>query len=413
MTTTANTYNNIPKSKLWGLDMKGARPEGKCPKCGCAFTEQNGYECPEHETTPKRYSWQRYAQGETIRRGRDLHGNTIRTLAQISELNGELDRELAANEFNIARWRGRQGIDFNCESYVWKWQKEKEDLSPSNRYGTYVKYYILPYFKGKNVKKVVSLKPFVRAIPGLAPKGKPSPKYIKNILDATLNFFKFIKDHFWEEYQIVLQVPTAPGIDVPEYEPQTVSRDVQDMFLKVVDSEHLAIFTFLVYQGARPSEVRALKGDCIDGDTVTYRRTFSDRSIVEHTKNKKIRYNYIFPEVLAVLPATFPDQFVFRINNRPYSNNQLNDLYRKYLAAFNKKYKTVLDLPLYEFTKHSFGTQFINENPDLERVLQGHFGHSSIEMTRRYAKFKTVDAFRKLAEVADIEKRKTDMGDPK
>lgn len=177
-------------------------------------------------------------------------------------------------------------------------------------------------------------------------------------------------------------------------------------FLQLIaenELEHIPILTYLIHQGCRPSEVRALMGDCIEGDQVAYRRNFSGRRLVEHTKTKRIRYNYLFPETRAVLPRVFPKQFVFTHGNgRPYSEDFLNEIYKRTMQKFNEKYGTALDMPLYEFTKHSFGTQFINEHPEHEKLLQEWFGHTKPEMTRRYAKLKVVDAFRKLDNVKQI-----------
>ncbi len=68
-------------------------------------------------------------------------------------------------------------------------------------------------------------------------------------------------------------------------------------------------------------------------------------------------------------------------------------------------------IELYEATKHSFGTQRINEGVP-ENLLREWFGHAKSEMTRRYAKLKVVDAFRQIEEqkkkVVDIKLKKLD-----
>lgn len=207
--------------------------------------------------------------------------------------------------------------------------------------------------------------------------------------------------------RIISDLPVFPDrIEVPEYEPETVTRDIQEKFLEFIHCEHLPIFTFLIYQGARPGEVCALMGDCVNGDTVTYKRTFSGRKLREHTKTKKVRHNYIFKEARKVLPKVFPKQFVFTHGKggKPYSNDYLNKLYREALHKFNEKYKTALDMPLYEFTKHSFGTQFVNENSGKEMLLQEHFGHTRYDMTKRYAKMKIVDAFKEMENLKTFRK---------
>ena len=407
LTTDPDMVNIAELLETMGVNMKGIQPEGKCPKCHGPFKfnkNKSYYECPEHLTAPRRFSVQIYHDGKRIRRGTDLEGKTLESVTDALNLIKQINKEIDKDQFNIKKWQTRKGINFNCESYVWKWQKEKiDDLAPSNRIGTYIKYYLIPYFKGADIRRVVSLKPFYKELDKLSPSDRKLAKgYKKVVMDNTYNFFTWAKNYMWEEWQIVIQEPTRPNISVPEYEPETVERETQLAFLDLVDTEHISIFTFLIFQGARPSEVRALKGDCINGDTVTYKRTFSDGQLMERTKTDQNRDNYLFPETIEQLPKVFPGQFLFRINNKAYSKNQLNDLYRAYLKKYNDKHGTTLNLTLYEFTKYSFGTQFINANPKHAKLLQGHFGHSSAKMTDRYAKLKTVDGFRKMNNVTAI-----------
>lgn len=395
--------------------MRGIQPEGQCPICQGRFKydqEKQYFKCPEHLTTPQRFSIQIYHNGERIRRGTNLEGKPLRSLADAVELAKAILADVEKEQFTSTKWRSRRGIDFRCNKYIWQWFKEKENTAPSMQrtFKTYINYYMLPFLGNRDINKVVSLKPFYRALSELSPQKKDlSEKFKKNVVDAAYNFFRWAKEYFWETWQINLELPARPKLNIAEYEPQTVTRETQTQFLEIVDDDHKPIFTFLIYQGARPGEVRALKGDSIQGDTVIYRRTFSDNILVERTKNKKIRPNYLFSEVRDVLPKTFSEQFVFRYNNNPYHKDFLSQLYRKYLSRFNEKYGTDLNLPLYEFTKHSFGTQFINAHPEHEKLLQEHFGHGSAAMTKRYARLKVVDAFRNLDNVTAMNNRKVNI----
>lgn len=235
-----------------------------------------------------------------------------------------------------------------------------------------------------------------------------SPKYQKNILDALRGFFLWANE---ERIIKVDDIPIFPSIKVPEYESQAISPEVQLAILDLIPDEHKPIFTFLFYQGARPGEIRALKWDCINGDTVTYKRTFSGRKLKENTKTSRIRHNLIFPEVLSMLPKKdFPRNFVFTHggNKKPYSEDFLGDIYKEALKAFREKHNSNLNIGLYEATKHSFGTEFINEHPEHEKLLQEWFGHTKPEMTRKYEKFKVVEAFRKLQNITKIHEKASD-----
>jgi site-specific recombinase XerD len=54
-----------------------------------------------------------------------------------------------------------------------------------------------------------------------------------------------------------------------------------------------------------------------------------------------------------------------------------------------------IEIELYEATKHSFGTRYVNEGASRD-LLKEWFGHTKIEMTERYTKIRVVDAFRQM-----------------
>lgn len=68
----------------------------------------------------------------------------------------------------------------------------------------------------------------------------------------------------------------------------------------------------------------------------------------------------------------------------------------------NKLFRTAakelgLEITLYEATKHSFGTRYVNDGVSRD-LLKEWFGHTKIETTEKYSKIKVVDAFRKISE---------------
>ena len=71
------------------------------------------------------------------------------------------------------------------------------------------------------------------------------------------------------------------------------------------------------------------------------------------------------------------------------------------MADFNEKFGTDLQVELYEASKHSFGTQKANEGIPLSMLTEW-FGHSSEEMTKKYAKLNVVDAFRKMQNIIPL-----------
>ena len=88
----------------------------------------------------------------------------------------------------------------------------------------------------------------------------------------------------------------------------------------------------------------------------------------------------------------FPEDFVFTHgNNHPYSADLLNKLFRTATKQLG------IDITLYEATKHSFGTRYVNDGVSKD-LLKEWFGHTKVEMTERYARVKVVDAFRQMLE---------------
>lgn len=144
---------------------------------------------------------------------------------------------------------------------------------------------------------------------------------------------------------------------------------------------------------------------------MTYRRTFSQSTLKEQTKGKRVRKNYLFPETQNALPRRgFPDSFVFTHGDRKtrhYSHDYLNDLFRDSLAKLNGQRAsqglTELNLTLYEATKHSFATNHYQGGITLD-TLKAHFGHSKRETTLIYTKLDPVAAFRKVTRLVDFSK---------
>lgn len=389
--------------------MKGILPEGRCPKCKGTYKKNahQGYECPECLTHPKRFTICLYYNGERIRRGTTLDGKTLRTFADAYSLLRTAENEIEAHRFNPESWKTRDRIDVRFSFQVRDWYAEKRELMAKGKLApsyvpmlkTFINKYYLPFYGDKDVRTIFNCKDFVRKLPG-----RLSPKYQANIVNALMNFF-----HWLKENRIIAEIPVFPTIEVPEHEPQTISRELQLKILELIPQEHKPIFTFLFYQGCRPGEARALKWDCVVGDVVTYKRTWSRRTLKETTKTKLIRHNLIFTEVLATLPERrFPLDFVFTHGKnvrRHYSEDFLLSIYNTSRTLFNQTNGTDFTVELYEATKHSFGTQLINQGVS-ENLLQQWYGHTRPEMTRKYAKLKVVDAFRDIQNVQQLHAKK-------
>jgi integrase len=374
--------------------MRGIRPEGKCPKCKKSFVkdpEKEYYRCPEHLTKPERFTVSIFFKGERIFRGTTLEGKTLRTFADAHDLLSQARREIESHKFDPTKWKSKVKLQFAFSHLIDSWYQDKEqemnkgELAPSYvpKLRGFIERYYKPFFGDTDVREILTLKPFQKQLPA-----QFSPKYKKNLVDALKGFFNTLK-----EDRIIDVIPVSKTIEVPEHEPVVLSAETQKAILDLIPAEHKPIFTFLFNQGVRPSEARALKWKDIEGDTVTIRRTWSGEVLREQTKTKHIRHNLLFDETLKALPSRrFPEDFVFTHGKgvrRHYSHNYLSKIFN---AACRK---VGLQIELYEATKHSFGTQQVNEGVPME-LLQQWFGHTSTAMTRRYAKLKVVDAFRAI-----------------
>lgn len=394
LTSSVQIVEN-PLITSWGFSMKGIRPKGYCPKCNGTFkwNDRQGYICPSCLTHPKRFLMDLFYKGERIRRATTIDGKTLRSFADAHALVNQAMNEIDSHRFDPAKWKSKDKLEFRFSYLIGKWYEEKEDLMKKGKLAysyvpklfTYMKHYYLPFFSHMDVREVfgIHIKDFSKQLPD-----RLSPKYQKNLLDALRHFFRWLK-----EDKLIDDVPSFPKIEIPEYDFKVISPETQKTILKLISEIHRSIFVFLFNQGCRPSEARALKWKDINGDIVTYRRTWSGRKIKETTKTKRIRHNLLFPETIAYLPSKrFPEDFVFIHGNiHPYSADLLNKLFREATVQIG------IDISLYEATKHSFGTRYINDGVSRD-LLKEWFGHTKIETTERYAKIKVVDAFRQVIE---------------
>lgn len=388
-------YNTADYNNPWGFSMKGIRALGTCPKCCNPFKkdDKKGYFCPICLTHPERYLIDLFYKSERIRRATTLDGKTLRSFADAHGLLRQAQNEIDAHTFDPAKWKAKDRIDFRFSYQIDRWYKEKEDymkkekLAPSYvpKLFTYITHYYLPFFGDTDIREIFNpmIKDFAKQLPD-----RLSLKYQKNILDALRHFFRWLK-----EDRLISDVPVFKTIEVPEHEPNVISPETQAAILNLIPNEHKPIFTFLFNQGCRPSEVRALKWKDIQVDTVIIRRTWSACKLREQTKTKRIRHNLLFTGTLKSLPLRgFGEDFVFthgKSVKRPYSHNYLNKIFSAATSQLGLK------IELYEATKHSFGTHYVN-NGISKDLLKEWFGHASIKSTEVYAKIKVVDAFRQI-----------------
>ena len=142
------------------------------------------------------------------------------------------------------------------------------------------------------------------------------------------------------------------------------------------------VFRFAMEYGLRIGEVRAIMKDAVKDGRISIKRAFSDNDLRESTKTGDVRAYDLTPyakEIIDALPAHFSPFVFVREDGKPYTNKNLNAIWR---AACEK---AGIRIKLYNAARHSLGCQLLDEGKDLSFV-QEVLGHRQQEMTRRYAR---------------------------
>ena len=268
-----------------------------------------------------------------------------------------------------------------------KWYEVKisEGRAPSHirEIERYVRLYYTPFFGMADMRKIRAgdIEDFHMNLPShLKAKTK------KNILIELKAFLNWLYKR-----EVIARVPTFPPLDVPEPNIHPIDRNTQLKILSCVVSQRIReIIEFLIYHPVRPGEARALQVEDVlfNERQVWIRKTFSMKQI----KNRKNKLAYVLPlspyfmsMMERLCKSKLPKAHIFTNRfGRPFSNESLEDAWNN---AKKKARLGHLKTTLYEGTKHSWGTQAVNEGISLN-LIQGAMGHSSSEMTKRYARLK-------------------------
>lgn len=181
----------------------------------------------------------------------------------------------------------------------------------------------------------------------------------------------------------IFRVPPFPkmskrGRDTVEY----LTLEQQESILSHIPENDQPIFRIAMEYGLRIGEARALKKDSIRNGKIFIERTFSENELRETTKTGRIRQPDLTPyakEIIDSLPQHFGPFLFVRSDGKPYTNKNLNKIWHK------AEEKAGIKLKLYNSVRHSVGCQLLDEGHDIGFV-QELLGHTTSEMTRRYAR---------------------------
>jgi integrase len=388
--------------------MKGAiRTFQKCPKCGGSFSKsEQGFECPSCLTLPTRYVVDIHWRGQRLRIYSDRDGHPLDSYRRAVRLIEGIRHQIDEHRFDPSYYIKTSIKAYRFDNYLTVWLKDMErrkkqgKISPAHlqMVESVTRLYIKPWFGGMDMREIRStdIKYFANDLPDRLSLG-----YQKLIL-AILR--KILKDAKIDGY--INTVPRIPTIDVPVKYKKWVDEETQDRILERIPDKDKPIFMFMMRQGVRPAEARALQWHDIDfeRDMIVIRRSFSMDECREYTKNKDIRIiplDHDVREMLLSMPIPLKKQdFVFKHKGKAYTRCRTADVWRKTVRDMGLN-----DVTLAGGTRHSVASQAANRGVDY-RTIGKLLGHKNPKVTERYAQL-NVDSLRKALRVPDENRLRT------
>jgi integrase len=289
---------------------------------------------------------------------------------QLNKIRTEIDD----GYFNPAAWFPNSPLSVRLYTKTWL---ESIDVSKKTHrdYTGYCKNYIIPFFKDKDIRTirysdVVQFKKWVS-------KNRAS-KTTYNVVSALKTMLNFA----WKSEDILKPVPFPKlSMELPQ-EIEYLTMDQQDQVLAAIPEQDRPIFAFMMDNGTRIGEARALMKDRVKDDHIIIDTVFSDNDLQPCADNKRggmIGLTDYTRELLAgIKPNLSP--FVFtRADGKPYTNKNLNTIWREACQ------KVGLHIKLYNAVRHSLGCQLLDMGVDIDIVRQ-QLRHTNSKMTQRYAR---------------------------
>jgi len=380
----------------YNLSMIGnIRTKEKCHRCDGHFRGEP-LTCPACGTIPTRYYIDFFWKKKKHKLYSDEDGYSLSSWEQahrlLTHIRHEIDREQKSKgkfRFDPRNYVRRDLNKLKFENYVrtwFTWRAGELDLpdgiSRSYLKGaeSYARNHLVPFFGDTNIREIdeTQFERFRRQLPR-----NLSAKTVHNIFGL---LHKILRDA-----KRVGDIPRLPEFPVIKFVIPPIKwideEDQARILAEVRDPVYYALFLFLMKQGCRPNEGRALKWDRIDFERnlVKINAAMDEGVFREHTKTRDIRTLPIHPEVRAALeaiPTRALNGFVFTYRGEPLKENTVQDYWRRVTARAGIK------ISLYQGTKHSGGSQAINAGVDM-KVIQEMMGHKDPRTTARYLEVST------------------------
>lgn len=370
------------------------RTQKKCPLCRNRFTPVHGKSgvligliCPEHRTSPDRFYLDLHHHGERYLIFSDRKGRILDSFSFVLYVQREISREIQERTFDPSKYVKRKQQEFWVCELLDRFKEFKEPEIAPSYWKDYLRMIGLArdFFGTADVREIRKMD-LIRYKEELEAHRTYSPKSLKNALDHFRVFLRYC----WKTLEIIDRVPQFPEIQLDEPKFKWLDQDNQLAIFDHVPEGDRPIIAFLMLQGIRPGEARALKIRDIDlaKQTVTIGATFSGSVYREKRKGRSSRTVTlpIHPEMMEFVSRSakeaLPEAFLFICpkTGRHYSETGLKrvwDEVRKAAGIYR-------DLRLYDATRHSFASQLVNAGVDIASVSRL-LGHSTLKMTMRYA----------------------------
>lgn len=289
---------------------------------------------------------------------------------QLSKIRTEIDE----GYFNPASWFPNSPLTVKMYTETWL---EATDVSKKTLrdYTGYCKNYIIPFFQDKDIRTVrlpdvVKFKKFVSE--------QKSAKTAYNVVSA----FKTMMNFAWKSEDIAKQIPFPKlSMSLPD-EIEYLTMEEQDKVLMEIPVKDQPIFAFMMDNGTRIGEARALQKKKIKENHIIIDMVFSDNDLKLCSDNKKgglIGLTEYTKQIIKNIPQNLTPFVFVRDDGKPYTNKNLNQIWHKACKKVGIKIK------LYNGVRHSLGCQLLDRGEDMDLVRQ-QLRHSGSKMTQRYAK---------------------------
>lgn len=307
-------------------------------------------------------------------------------------LNGEC-------QFRIEEFTGKGFTD--VIKYYEKWRKKrikpKRSKATNDVYKSYYKNWIKPYFENHPIMlheiREGHLDDMLDYILEGLRKNNPSGNIGKTAQNIMYAFHRMMKQG--KRDGIILIMPLFPEKEdycIQETEFDFLWEEDQLEIINSIPIPDRYPFLWLKYHYRRPSEACALYKTDYDpfNDEFTVRRSLSARKLWNRTKTgaiHKIPCDDNFRDVAKKLINANPESPFMFVNPRARKEGKRYTL--ESLKIVWKKACKDLEIGLYEGTKHSSCTQYINEKDGTDSELQMLTDHAKMASVKKYRKIGT------------------------